>query len=74
MDASWLMKLLINSLRGIFYRVFLNRYLELDPAVTTEAINALLPLMVLAHLAEEIPGEKSRIEAFLRKAFCSYFD
>jgi hypothetical protein len=69
LDASWLMRLLANLLRGIFYRTYLQRYLELNPTVTVAAIDAWLPLVVMARLAEDIPGEKGKLQAFLRKAF-----
>jgi hypothetical protein len=69
MDASWLMQQLVNLLRGIFFRTYLRRYLELNPAVTIAAIDAWLPLVALARLAEGIPGEQGKIKAFLQKAF-----
>jgi hypothetical protein len=68
MDASWLMQQLINLLRGLFFRVYQRRYLELNPAVTVGEINAWLPLVALARLAEDIPGEKESLESFIRKA------
>jgi hypothetical protein len=69
LDANWLMKQLVNLLRGLFFRIYLRRYLELNPAVTTSAIDAWLPLVALARLAEDIPGEKEKLETVLRKAF-----
>ena len=69
LNASWLMQNLINLLRGIFLRTYLRHYLKLNPAVTIAAIEAWLPLVALARLAENIPGEKGKLEAFLRKAF-----
>ena len=69
LDASWLMQQLVNLLRGIFFRTYLHRYIELNPAVTSAAIDAWLPLVALARLAEEIPGEKGKLEAFLELAF-----
>ena len=69
LDASWLMQQLANVLRGLFFRTYLQRYLELNPAVTVAAIDAWLPLVAVARLAEGIPGEQGRLKAFLRKAF-----
>jgi hypothetical protein len=69
LDASWLMRQLVNLLRGIFYRTYLHRYLELNPAVTVTAIHAWIPLVAMARLAENIPGEKRKIEVFLQKSF-----
>jgi aminoglycoside phosphotransferase (APT) family kinase protein len=64
MNASWLMRILVNLLRGIFFRTYLRRYLELNPAVTIVAIDAWLPVVAVARLAEDIPGEKARLQAF----------
>ena len=69
LNASWLMQNLVNLLRGIFLRTYLRRYLELNPAMTAAEVDAWLPLVALARLAENIPGEKGRLEVFLRKAF-----
>jgi hypothetical protein len=69
LDASWLMQQLVNLLRGIFFRTYLLHYLELNPTVTAAAIDAWLPMVAVARLAEGIPGEKDRLQAFLHKAF-----
>jgi hypothetical protein len=69
LDASWLMQKLVNLLRGIFFRTYLNRYLELNPAVTVAAIDAWVPVLAVARLAEDIPGEKDRLQTFLHRAF-----
>ena len=69
LDASWLMQQLVNPLRGIFFRAYLHHYLELNPTVTAAAIDAWLPVVAEARLAEGIPGEKNRLQAFLHKAF-----
>ena len=69
LDASWMMQLLANLLRGLFYRTYLQRTLELNPAITLAAIDAWLPLVALARSAEDIPGEKGKLQAFLRKSF-----
>jgi len=69
LDASWLMQQLVNLLRGIFFRAYLHHYLELNPTVTAAAIDAWLPVVAVARLAEGIPGEKDRLQAFLHKAF-----
>lgn len=69
LNASWMKQRLINLLRGIFFRTYLRRYLDLNPAVTTAAIDAWLPLVALARLAEDISGETDKLQAFLRKAF-----
>jgi hypothetical protein len=68
-DASWLMRLLVNLLRGVFHQAYLHRYLQLNPTVTVAAIEAWLPLVALARLAEGIPGEKEKLVAFLQKTF-----
>jgi Ser/Thr protein kinase RdoA (MazF antagonist) len=68
LDASWWMRQLANLLRGIFYRTYLRRTLELNPSMTIAAINSWLMPVALARLAEGIPGEKSRLQAFLQKA------
>jgi len=69
MNASWLMQMLVNLLRGIFLRTYLQHYLELNPAVTTAMIDAWLPIIALARLAEDIPGERGKLHAFLQKTF-----
>ena len=69
LDASWLMQQVVNLLRGIFFRAYLHHYLELNPTVTAAAIDAWLPVVAEARLAEGIPGEKDRLQAFLHKAF-----
>jgi hypothetical protein len=69
LDASWLMQQLVNLLRGIFFRTYLLHYLELNPTVTAAAIDAWLPMVAVARLAEGISGEKDRLQAFLHKAF-----
>jgi aminoglycoside phosphotransferase (APT) family kinase protein len=66
LDASWLMQKLADLLRGIFLRTYLRRYLELNPSVTVTAIDAWLAPVALARLAEGIPGERGRLQAFLR--------
>lgn len=68
LNASWLMRLLTNLLRGIFFRAYLRRYFELNPAVTAAAVDAWLPPVALARLAENIPGEKEKLIAFLKQA------
>lgn len=69
LNANWLMQMLVNLLRGIFFRTYLRHYLKLNPAVTVAAIDAWLPLVALARLAENIPGEMGRLQAFLRSTF-----
>jgi hypothetical protein len=69
LNASWLMQKLVNRLRGKFFRTYLSRYLELNPAMTAAQIDAWLPLVALARLAENIPGEKGKLQAFLQKTF-----
>lgn len=69
MDASWLLKMLVNLLRGIFLHAYMRHYLELNPAVTAVTINDWLPVVALARLAEDIPGERRKLQAFIRKAF-----
>jgi len=66
LDATWLMQQLADLLRGIFYRTYLRRYLELNPSVTIADVNAWMMPVALARMAEGIPGEKSRLLAFLR--------
>lgn len=68
-NASWLMQMLVNLLRGIFLHTYLRHYLERNPAVTAAMIDAWLPVVALARLAEDIPGEKRKLQAFIRKAF-----
>jgi hypothetical protein len=69
LNASWTMRMLANSMRGMFLRSYLRHYLELNPAVTTAMIDAWLPVLALTRLAEDIPGEKGKLQAFLQKAF-----
>lgn len=69
LNASWLMRLLTNLLRGIFLRAYRRRYFELNRAVTAAAVDAWLPPVALARLAENIPGEKEKLQAFLHAAF-----
>jgi hypothetical protein len=66
LDASWFMQKLATLLRGIFYRTYLRRYLELNPSVNIAAINAWLAPVALARLVEGIPGEKDKLLAFLQ--------
>ncbi len=65
LDAGWLMQQLVTLLRGIFFRAYLRHYLELNPAVTISDIDAWLPLVALARLAEGIPGEKDKLQDLL---------
>jgi hypothetical protein len=68
-DASWLMQQLVDLLRGVFFHTYLHHYLELNPTVTAAAIDDWLPVVAVARLVEDIPGEKDRLLTFLHKAF-----
>ncbi len=65
LDASWLMRLLTNLLRGIFFRAYLRRYLELNPAVTAAAVDAWLPWPAWPKTS---PARKSRSQPFSSKS------
>jgi aminoglycoside phosphotransferase (APT) family kinase protein len=69
LDANWMMGRLVNLLRGIFYRTYIRRTLELTPAVTSAAINLWLPPVAMARLAEDIPGEKGRLLGLIQRAY-----
>jgi len=68
-QVAWPVKQLAGLLRKVFFRTYLKRYGELNPAVTATEVEEWLPIVALARLAEKIPGEKSQLEAFIRKAF-----
>ena len=60
------MRMLINIWRGIFYRTYINRYLELHPNVSKkEIVNWMVPVAA-GRLAEAVPGEREPIIRFIK--------
>ncbi len=64
------MRALTRLARGLFYRTYLTRYLELNPNVSQKQINAWIVPAAAARLDEEIPEERdallSLIESYLQ--------
>jgi aminoglycoside phosphotransferase (APT) family kinase protein len=63
-----LMQSLINVFRGAFGRQYLGRYLELQPQATRGQVEAWMLPVAAARLAEDIPGERHAILAFIARS------
>lgn len=64
--AGWVMRILINLWRGLFYQVYLSRYLSLHPGVTKKAIFDWMVPVAAGRLNENIPGERKLLLQFIR--------
>lgn len=60
-EASWAMRTLTTLARGFFYRIYLTRYLELNPTVTQQQIKTWMILAAVARLEQDIPGEQQAL-------------
>ncbi len=64
--GSWVMRMIINIWREIFYRTYIKRYLELHPGVSQEKIvNWMIPVAA-GRLVEAIPEESEPILHFIQ--------
>lgn len=64
--GSWVMRMVINLWREIFYRTYIKRYLELHPGVSQEKIvNWMIPVAA-GRLDEAIPDERESIICFIQ--------
>ena len=57
---------IVNSIRSLFHRVYLRRYLELIPG-SQERITEWLVPVVAARLEENVPGESSRFVGLIER-------
>ena len=62
-----LQRSLVNVWRGEFNRVYLARYLELNPGVSRESIDRWLIPVAAGRLAEKISGEQDQLLALIQK-------
>jgi aminoglycoside phosphotransferase (APT) family kinase protein len=66
--ANRFVRTLTDAVRLSFHAQYLNRYARRTSAVTLQALSAWLVPVAVARLAEEVPGERDAILAFLEKA------
>jgi aminoglycoside phosphotransferase (APT) family kinase protein len=64
--GSWVMRMIINKWRKIFYRTYVQRYLELHPGVSKEYIETWMIPVAAGRLAEAIPEEREPILRFIQ--------
>jgi uncharacterized protein (TIGR02172 family) len=69
--GSWVMRVIINIWRKIFYRIYIKRYLELHPGVMKENIDSWMIPIAAGRLAEAIPEEREPILNFIQSQFYS---
>jgi aminoglycoside phosphotransferase (APT) family kinase protein len=65
--AGPLTRLVIQGVRGMFFKRYLARYLDLQPQVGLQTIQAWMIPVAAARLAENIPGERPLILAYLER-------
>jgi hypothetical protein len=64
--AGWAVRAVTYLWRGLFYRAYITRYLELHPALTLDEITAWMVPVAAGRLKEAIPGEQNQLLAFIR--------
>jgi len=67
--GNWVMRMIINIWREIFYRSYIRRYLELNPGVSKEMIDTWMIPVAAGRLHEAIPEEKEPILCFIQSHF-----
>jgi len=60
------MRALVGLWRGLFYRTYIARYLELHPAVTQEEVRAWMIPVAADRLNEHIAGEEESLLHMIR--------
>lgn len=68
LDANLGMRLLARFARGAFWRAYLRRYLQLNPAVRLEQVRQWVAPVAAARLNEGIPGDQEKMERLIRQA------
>jgi len=69
--GSWVMRMIINSWRKIFYRTYIKRYLGLHPGISKEIIDTWMTPVAAGRLGEAIPEEREPILRFIQSHFNS---
>jgi aminoglycoside phosphotransferase (APT) family kinase protein len=64
--AGQALRAFINLWRGLFYRTYLARYLELHPGYTMNEIRIWMVPMAAGRLKEDIQGEQEQLLAYIR--------
>ncbi len=67
--GSWVMHMIINTWRKIFYRKYIKRYLELHPGVSKEIIDTWMVPVAAGRLGEAISEEREPILRFIQYHF-----
>jgi len=67
-DTNWPMRSMLNLLRGMFGRRYLDRYRELRPSASKDQIKAWMIPVAAARLKEGIRGEEQPIMDFIRRS------
>ncbi len=67
--GGWVMRTIANIFRSVFYRVYLSRYLELNPNATRNEITKWMIPVAIGRLDEDVPGEREPILRFVRAYF-----
>ena len=64
--AGWAMRAFVNLWKGLFYRTYIARYLELHPGVTGDAVTTWMVPVSAGRLNEKIPGEQEPLLNFIQ--------
>lgn len=64
--AGWVMRALVNLWRGLFYRTYVARYLELHPGVTQDEVTTWMIPVAAGRLKEGIHGEQKPLLSFIQ--------
>lgn len=64
--AGWTMRAILNLWRGLFYRTYIARYLELQPGVTQDEIRTWMIPVAAGRLKEQIRGEEEPLLRFIQ--------
>jgi hypothetical protein len=64
--ARTVKRVIFDLLRGLFYRTYLSRYLELHPGFTREAVTTWMVPVAAGRLKEGIPGEEENLLKFIQ--------
>lgn len=63
--ANWLKRTVVDLWRGLFYRTYISRYLELNPGSTMAQVRTWMVPIAAGRLKEEIEGEREPLLAFI---------
>jgi hypothetical protein len=63
------MRMIVNLWRGLFYRTYMARYLELHPGVTRDEIATWMDPVAAGRLKEAIPGEQEPLLKLIKAHF-----